>query len=121
MKPEVNVMWCRRDLRLHDNAALYHALGDSKPVVPIFIFDTNILDKLEDKVDRRVEFIHAAITELQLQLITLESSLEVYYGNPNDIFNELLHKYEISKVFTNHDYEPYAIERDDAVLEILKE
>jgi deoxyribodipyrimidine photo-lyase len=120
MKPEVNVMWFRRDLRLHDNAALYHALRDSKPVVPIFIFDTNILDKLEDKVDRRVEFIHAAITELQLQLITLESSLEVYYGNPNDIFNKLLHKYEISKVFTNHDYEPYAIERDDAVLEILK-
>jgi deoxyribodipyrimidine photo-lyase len=120
MKPEVNVMWFRRDLRLHDNTALYHALKDSKPVVPIFIFDKNILNKLEDKADRRVAFIHAALTELQLQLIALETSLQVFYGSPSDIFKTLFDKYEPGKVFTNHDYEPYALERDDEVAAILK-
>lgn len=65
MKPRIQVMWFRRDLRLSDNAALYYALRSGIPVLPVFIFDKNILDQLEDKADRRVEFIHAAITELQ--------------------------------------------------------
>jgi deoxyribodipyrimidine photo-lyase len=76
---EVNIIWLRRDIRLHDNAALYHALKSGKPVVPIFIFDKNILDQLEDKRDRRVEFIHAALVEIQQKLEPMGASLEVYY------------------------------------------
>jgi deoxyribodipyrimidine photo-lyase len=120
MKPEVNIIWFRRDLRLHDNAALYHALKDTKPVLPVFIFDKNILDKLDDKTDRRVEFIHAAITEIQSALITIGSSMEIYYGYPSQLFQTLIDKYDISKVFTNHDYEPYALERDGEISKILQ-
>jgi deoxyribodipyrimidine photo-lyase len=75
MRPRVNIMWFRRDLRLTDNAALYHALKDTNPVLPIFIFDRNILDKLDNKSDRRVEFIHAALEEMQMQLKEMGSSL----------------------------------------------
>ena len=72
-KQTVHICWFRRDLRLHDNAALYHALKEGIPVVPIFIFDRSILDKLEDKQDRRVEFIHLAIAAMQQQLQQLVS------------------------------------------------
>ena len=115
----INIFWFRRDLRLHDNAGLYNALKSNNPIVPIFIFDTNILDKLEDKADRRVEFIHAALEELQLQLIKIGSSLEVYYGIPILIFKTLLAKYKIENVFTNHDYEPYALEREQSITNLL--
>ncbi len=113
-------MWFRRDLRLNDNAALYHALKGSNPVVPIFIFDKNILDDLEDKADRRVEFIHAALEEIQEQLTKMGSSLEVYYGYPLQVYKELHEKYTIEKVFTNHDYEQYAIDRDNEISYLLK-
>ncbi len=114
-------MWFRRDLRLVDNAALYYALKDAIPVVPLFIFDRNILDKLEDKADRRVEFINAAICEIQQQLIEINSTIEVHYGFPTAIFRLLLNKFQIVKVVTNHDYEPYAKERDDEIKNILQE
>ena len=78
MKPDVNIMWFRRDLRLHDNAALYHALKSEYPVVPVFIFDKNILDDLEEKKDRRVEFIGEALVEMQTTLKKYKSSLEVF-------------------------------------------
>ncbi|MEO6546504.1 MAG: deoxyribodipyrimidine photo-lyase [Ferruginibacter sp.] len=116
---KVNVIWFRRDLRLHDNAALYHALKAGNPVLPLFIFDRNILDFLEDKSDRRVEFIYAAIREMQDHLLKIGSSLEVFYGKPLDIFEELLKKYSVERVFTNHDYEPYALDRDEAVISML--
>ena len=115
MKNLVNIIWFRRDLRLTDNAALYHALKSGNPVVPIFIFDTEILNQLDDKSDRRVAFIHAALTEMQQYLVQLGSSLEVYYGTPLTIFKTLSEKYPVGKVFTNHDYEPYAQERDEQV------
>jgi len=117
----VNIFWFRRDLRLHDNAGLYQALRSGKPVLPIFIFDTNILDKLEDKADRRVQFIHAALEEIQHALLTMGSTLEVFHSTPIDTFQELLRRYKIEKVFTNHDYEPYALERDAAVGKLLQE
>ncbi len=117
----VNIFWFRRDLRLSDNAGLYHALKKGIPVIPIFIFDINILDKLEDKTDRRVEFIHAALEEIQKQLVAIGSTLEVYYGSPLEVFKQLLCKYKIVTVFANHDYEPYALERDLAVAELLKQ
>ena len=116
----VNIFWFRRDLRLVDNAGLYHALKSENPVIPIFIFDKNILDKLEDKTDRRVEFIHAALEEIQSDLLLIGSSLEVYYGMPVDVFKKLLAKYNIDKVFANHDYEPYALERELDIVKLLK-
>lgn len=121
MKPAVNIFWFRRDLRLDDNAALYHALKNDRPVIPIFIFDRNILDKLEDQKDRRVAFIHSAILEIQQQLQDEGSTLEVYYGNPLDVFGTLADKYHIDTVFTNHDYEPYAADRDMEVEKLLAE
>ncbi|MBC7873027.1 MAG: deoxyribodipyrimidine photo-lyase [Ferruginibacter sp.] len=121
MKPAVNIFWFRRDLRLQDNAGLYHALKDGSPVVPLFIFDRNILDELDDRYDRRVEFIHFALQEVQLQLVKMDSSLVTRYGVPRDIFAELLNEYSIEKVFTNHDYEPYAKQRDAGIEKLLKE
>ena len=82
MKPVVNVFWFRRDLRLHDNAGLYHALKAGLPVLPIFIFDRNILDELEDPKDRRVEFIHQSLNAIQDQLLTHNSTLDARYGFP---------------------------------------
>jgi len=116
----VNIFWFRRDLRLHDNAALYYALRDENPVIPIFIFDKNILDKLENKDDSRVIFIYQALRDLQENLKKIGSSLEVYHDSPEQIFSHLLSKYKIEKVFTNHDYEPYAIDRDEKIKAILE-
>lgn len=121
MKPLVNIFWFRRDLRLEDNAGLYHALKDKNPVLPLFIFDRNILDELQDKADRRVEFIHLALEEIQQQLRKYGSTLDVRYGKPADIFKALLNEYRVEKVFANHDYEPYARERDDAIQKLLNE
>lgn len=118
MQP-LNIFWFRRDLRLYDNAGLYHALKSKNPVLPIFIFDKNILDKLENRADRRVEFIHAALEELQLSLAKMGTSLEVFYSTPLQVFLELISKYKIERVFTNHDYEPYAKERDRAIVQLL--
>ena len=121
MKPTVNIFWFRRDLRLYDNAGLYHALKNGNPVLPLFIFDRNILDELEDKTDRRVEFIHLSLQHIQQQLIKMDSSLDTRYGTPTDIFKNLLNEYNVEKVFTNHDYEPYAKERDAAIEKLLNE
>jgi deoxyribodipyrimidine photo-lyase len=120
MKPNVNIFWFRRDLRLEDNAGLYHALKDNKAVLPLFIFDRNILDELEDKNDRRVEFIHNALEEIQQTLWKIDSSLDVRYGFPLDIYKQLMEDYNIEKVFTNHDYEPYARKRDNEIADLLK-
>ncbi|MDE3236208.1 MAG: deoxyribodipyrimidine photo-lyase [Bacteroidota bacterium] len=121
MKPSVNIMWFRRDLRLSDNAALYHVLKNNSPVVPVFVFDKHILDELENKQDRRVIFIHQALEHIQQQLLQMGSTLQVFYGTPLEMFQSLLQRYSIEKVFTNHDYEKYAIERDGAVAKLLQE
>jgi deoxyribodipyrimidine photo-lyase len=115
MKPAVNIIWFRRDLRLGDNAALYHALKSDLPVVPVFIFDSNILGQLENKADRRVTFIYAALEELQSQLKDFKTTLEVYHHTPEKAWEKLFGKYAVGKIFTNHDYEPYAIDRDAAI------
>lgn len=111
------VFWFRRDLRLQDNAALYRALNGNKGVVCLFIFDTTILNKLEDKTDARVEFILEALTNLQTQLVELGSSMVVFHGNPIDIYTSINPK----AVYANHDYEPYAQQRDEAVKKILEQ
>lgn len=117
----ISIFWFRRDLRLNDNAGLYHALRGEHPVLPLFIFDTNILDDLEDKKDARVAFIHDTIQELRMELKDLESSIIVKKGSPEQVWKELLEAYNIGAVYTNHDYEPYAIERDETIANLLKE
>ena len=120
----IQIMWFRRDLRLTDNAALYKALTHAKKtgsaVLPIFIFDKNILVQLENKADRRVEFIHLALSGMQAELEGIGTSLEVFHGYPLEVFHELLQRYAVDKVFTNHDYEPYALERDAAIAALLE-
>lgn len=112
---KVNIFWFRRDLRLHDNTGLSQALQSAHPVVPIFIFDRQILDQLEDRDDRRVNFIHKTILSLQARLVQFNTTLDVRYGDPLSVFKELQQQYDVHAVFTNHDYEPYAINRDHAV------
>lgn len=116
---KISIFWFRRDLRLQDNAGLYHALKSGNKVLPIFIFDKNILDKLDDKRDRRVEFIIQALNDLQKDLVALGSSLWVQYSTPEEVFPALLNQFEIESIYTNHDYETYAQERDDAVREFV--
>ncbi len=111
----VHIFWFRRDLRLEDNAGLYHALTSGLPVVPLFIFDANILDQLGDKEDARVSFIHRVLEELQTFLGHQGSTLEVSYGKPLAVFEQLCKKYPVKGVFTNHDYDPYARQRDKEV------
>jgi deoxyribodipyrimidine photo-lyase len=119
LKNKIALFWFRRDLRLHDNAGLYHALRSGYPVLPLFIFDKKILDALENKHDRRVNFIHQTISELQGALNELGSGMLVEYGTPQTVWDKILNEYEIAEVYTNHDYEPYATERDGALGEIF--
>ena len=116
---KINLFWFRRDLRLHDNAGFYHALKGDYPVLPIFIFDTQILDKLEHKEDARVEFLQKTLTEMSKDLKNLDSTILVRHGNPTDIWKDLLETYDVQNVFTNRDYEIYAKERDEAVEKML--
>ncbi len=121
MNQALHIFWFRRDLRLHDNVGLLQALQSEHAILPIFIFDRNILDKLEDKQDRRVEFIHGVISGLKAQLRARDSDLWVFYGKPQEIFQELISNHPIKAVFTNHDYEPYARERDQTLRDLLNE
>ncbi|MCU0438517.1 MAG: DNA photolyase family protein [Raineya sp.] len=118
-KQPIHIFWFRRDLRLHDNAGLFQALSSANPVLPIFIFDKNILEVLEDKQDKRITFIHQALMEIQKQLLALGSSLQVLYNTPLEAFQILTEKYHIKAVFTNHDYEPYAKQRDTEIQKFL--
>lgn len=121
-KQDIAIFWFRRDLRLKDNAGLYHALKSGLPVLPIFIFDTEILDKLEERNDARITFIHQEIEALKKYLEDkLESSLKVLHGSPIKIWENLIKEYPVKKVYTNHDYEPYAIKRDKKLATLLKE
>lgn len=120
MKTKISLFWFRRDLRLEDNVGLHHALASDFPVLPIFIFDTDILDKLENKQDRRVDYIHQALTAIQKELKSLNSSLRTYYGKPLNIFKTLLDEYDIQAVYCNRDYEPQAIKRDAEIYHFYK-
>ncbi len=119
MKPAVHIFWFRRDLRLHDNAGLFHALRSGIPVVPVFIFDRNILEALENRADSRVSFIHHALMEMQQQLTAAGTTLDVLYGTPLEVYEQLLQDYDVRAVSCNHDQEPYAIKRDEAVEQLL--
>lgn len=119
-KSKITIFWFRRDLRLYDNAGLYEALKSSNAVLPLFIFDTDILKKLPDKKDKRVVFIHKAILELQNELMKTGSSMLVMHGKPMSIFKELLSRYNIASVYANSDYEPETIKRDNEIYALLR-
>lgn len=116
----INLFWFRRDLRLEDNTGLYHALNSDFPVLPLFIFDTLILKELKNKADPRIQFIHHQLQHIQKTLRQFGSSLLVVKGKPEEIFRELIKKWKIAAVYTNHDYEPYAIQRDEKIAHLLK-
>lgn len=120
VKKEITLFWFRRDLRLNDNAGLYHALKENEHVLPLFIFDTTILEQLENKKDRRVAFILEALLKIKNELEELGSSLFVFHGTPLQAFEKITSSYSIKKVYTNHDYEPYAIKRDKHVQGFLE-
>jgi deoxyribodipyrimidine photo-lyase len=120
MRQKIAIFWFRRDLRIDDNAGLYHALKSGYSVVPVFIFDTDILDALENKADKRVDFIHRCITAIQDKLQSLGTSLHVLQGNPISCFETLISSYNIADVYTNQDYEPYARKRDKQITTLLE-
>ncbi len=112
--------WFRRDLRIEDNAALYHALKTGQEVMPVFIFDSYILDKLP-RNDGRVQFIHNVIADLSEKLAEMGSHLQAFYGNPVTIWQQIAAKMPITALYTNHDYEPYPQQRDAEIAGFLAE
>ncbi|MCF8308075.1 MAG: DNA photolyase family protein [Bacteroidales bacterium] len=117
----LSIFWFRRDLRLHDNNGLYKALTEKGGVLPVFIFDRAILDELNNETDARVTFILYTLHELKKRLEKAGSSLLIRYGFPREVFQSLIQEYPVKTVYANHDYEPYARERDKKVEEFLKQ
>lgn len=114
------IFWFRRDLRLEDNAGLYRALKAGTPVLPVFIFDTTILSKVENKCDPRVSFIYNEVIRLKTELEAMGSSLKMFFGTPQEAFTELFKEFEVAAVYTNGDYEPYARTRDREITAIAQ-
>lgn len=115
MKKCISIFWFRRDLRLNDNVGFLETLKSGNPVMPIFIFDKNILEELPKK-DARVTFIHETLQEIRIELQEkYDSSIALYFDTPINVFNSLVKEYDIQTVFTNRDYEPYAKDRDQEV------
>ncbi|MCF8323091.1 MAG: DNA photolyase family protein [Flavobacterium sp.] len=117
-KSEVAIFWFRRDLRLDDNVGLFFALESKYPVIPLFIFDEDILDKLP-KNDARVGFIHESLSVINTQLQEIGSSLLVKKGTTKEVWKNLIQEFDVKEVFFNKDYEPYAIQRDLAICDFL--
>ncbi|MCP9200703.1 DNA photolyase family protein [Gramella sp. GC03-9] len=121
MQEKINIFWFRRDLRLDDNAGFRAALQDDLPVMPIFIFDTEILDKLPED-DARVTFIFETLQKMRNEIQEeYGSSIAMFHGEPKVIFQKITKDYNIQKVYTNRDYEPYAKERDEKITKLLEE
>lgn len=120
MAEKVNIFWFRRDLRLDDNVGFYKALHGKFPVLPVFIFDSEILNELP-KDDARITFIFETLQKMRNELQEHGSSLAIYHGKPQEVFNKVISEFEVQNVITNHDYEPYAKKRDEAVENLLTE
>ena len=116
---EVSLFWFRRDLRLSDNKGLFHALKHGLPVLPLFIFDSNILGKLENREDSRVTFIFDQVYKLKAEIESLGGSFLIEYGNPIQIIDRLTNEFSVKALFTNKDYETYALKRDKQINDIL--
>lgn len=117
---KINIFWFRRDLRLSDNTALNAALQSDQKVLPIFIFDTEILDQLENKSDRRLDYIHQALEKINIELKNHTSGIKTYLGKPIDIFKDIINEFDVETVFCNRDYEPQAIKRDKEIYDFLQ-
>ena len=120
MAEKLNIFWFRRDLRLDDNVGFYKALHGKFPVLPIFIFDSEILQELP-KDDARVSFIFEKLQKIRIELQEHGSSIALYYGNPKEVFKKVISEFEVQNVITNHDYEPYAKKRDEEIEKLLTE
>ena len=118
MAEKVNIFWFRRDLRLDDNVGFYKALHGKFPVLPIFIFDPEILNELP-KDDVRVTFIFETLQKMRDELQNHGSSIALYHGKPEAIFKKVISEFEVQNVITNHDYEPYAKQRDESIKKFL--
>tara|TARA_R110002072_G_scaffold275142_2_gene436246 strand:+ start:8922 stop:10226 length:1305 start_codon:yes stop_codon:yes gene_type:complete len=119
MNTKVNIFWFRRDLRLNDNVGFYKALNGKYPVLPVFIFDREILDQLP-KDDARVTFIHDTLQKMRDELQnTCGSSIATYHGKPLEVFKQITKDFQVQNLITNHDYEPYAIKRDKEIADVL--
>lgn len=116
---KISIFWFRRDLRLKDNHGLHRALESGKKVLPIFIFDEDILDLLENKSDKRVDFIVQALQTLNSFLKSKNKGIKIFKGKPLEIYKKLTENYEIEAVYSNEDYEPYAIKRDQEIADFL--
>ena len=116
---KISIFWFRRDLRLKDNHGLFQALESGKKVLPIFIFDEDILDLLENKSDKRVDFIVQALQTLNSFLKSKNKGIKTFKGKPLEIYKKLSQNYEIEAVYSNEDYEPYAIKRDQEIADFL--
>lgn len=114
----ISLFWFRRDLRIIDNNGLYEALKSGDTILPIFIFDTDIIEELEPD-DARVSFIYKRLTIINNTLSKYSSSVHIEHGKPIDVFEKICKQYRVNSVFTNRDYEPYAIQRDRAVRDFL--
>ncbi|TLV00453.1 cryptochrome/photolyase family protein [Dyadobacter luticola] len=121
IKEKIVLFWFRRDLRLDDNAGLYYALKSGYPVLPLFIFDKNILDDLTNKKDDRITFIYKHIEDIRKELRSHDADILVEYGFPEDVWKKLSDQYDIAEIYTNTDYEPYATDRDKKIFRIVKE
>ncbi|MCG8859279.1 cryptochrome/photolyase family protein [Tenacibaculum finnmarkense] len=119
MANKVAIFWFRRDLRLEDSVALFNALNSSNKVLPIFIFDEEILDNLP-KNDARVSFIYQTLQQLDTDLKDAGSSLLIKKGNPLEVWKTIISEFDISAVYTNKDYEPYGLQRDAEISDFLK-
>ena len=117
---EASIFWFRRDLRIDDNPGLYEALANSKSVIPIFIFDTNIIDNLPSD-DNRIKFIWHSLSLLNERLKEIGSTLKVFKGNPLEVFKKITLKYRLTSVYVNRDYEKYSIKRDKEINSFLNE
>ncbi len=119
MREKIQIFWHRRDLRIEDNAALSAASQSGFSVLPVFIFDTNILNNLPSN-DARVSFLYETIHRLKLEYQKLGSDLLVFYSSPLQSFQELVSRYNVHQVYINKDYEPYALQRDNEIVSFLK-
>jgi deoxyribodipyrimidine photo-lyase len=114
------LIWFRRDLRSNDNAPFYLALKSARSVHAVFVFDTDILDSLPDRTDRRVEFIWHSVAALKVELEAHGCTLHVLHGSARELIPQFAASLSAEAVFAGRDYEPFAIARDTAVADALR-
>jgi len=120
MPQPLTIHWFRRDMRVDDNTALFHALQSGQPLLGLFIYDSTILSKLEDRDDARLSFIHLQVQRLKSRFEALGGSLLVLYGDPIKLWPQILSDYPVTAVYANRDYEPYARQRDGALNKLFE-